>query len=253
VIDLATIRQRCLVLLARYREDQNPAKTMRYLEAAVVVVFVILLLWAVLGVLENWLSDGPTPLLPTADALAVEVLVLEQPLSEGSSEAMLDRPLFWEGRRALDDRPLELILPKSEPKKSVTKLEGVTLHGVFGTDGALGAIATVNGKTVRVAGGQPIKGWRLVSYQNGMAVFANGDSRQSLPLELVTPSVSLSREQEEAPARLAEMDPDTTAEQRRVEAERQQQLEQEERRRLEMSRAQGLSFGGGSATGRQKK
>jgi hypothetical protein len=146
----------------------------------------------------------------------------------------------------LDDRPLELIIPKSEPTKP-KKLEGVTLHGVFGVGNSLGAIATVNGKTIRVTSNQPIKGWRLESYQNGVAVFSNGSSRQSIPLELVTPNVSLSR-QEELTGVSDEPAPQKTPEQLMAEAEqaRQEELrrDREAAERAQRAREQGFSFGG---------
>ena len=234
-------------LSARYFPAQNPLRAMRLLEAGVVALALLLLVWGLLGTLVNLFSGGPAPVYPSEDSLQVESLALEEPLSDEAASAMIARPLFWESRRPLDDRPLELIIPKSEPPKA-KKLEGVTLRGVFGVGDSLGAIVTVNGKTIRVTNNEPIKGWRLESYSNGAAVFTNGDNRQSVPLELVTPTVSVSRSSEEERA-MQDKTPDKTPEQQMVEAEqaRQRALQEQRERaeRVERSRAQGLTFGGG--------
>jgi len=233
-------------VIARYSEPHNPKKALRRLELVLVTLAAIFTTWGLFGSLGNVLGTGPAALMPSDDSLVVEALALEDPLSPKASEAMLARPLFWDGRRPLDDRPLELIIPKSEPTKP-KKLEGVTLHGVFGVGNSLGAIATVNGKTIRVTSNQPIKGWRLESYQNGVAVFSNGSSRQSIPLELVTPNVSLSR-QEELTGVSDEPAPQKTPEQLMAEAEqaRQEELrrDREDAERAQRAREQGFSFGG---------
>lgn len=232
--------------IARYSEPHNPKKALRRLELVLVALAAMFTTWGLFGSLGNVLGTGPAALMPSDDSLVVEALALEDPLSPQASEAMLARPLFWDGRRPLDDRPLELIIPKSEPTKP-KKLEGVTLHGVFGVGNSLGAIATVNGKTIRVTSNQPIKGWRLESYQNGVAVFSNGSSRQSIPLELVTPNVSLSR-QEELTGVSDEPAPQKTPEQLMAEAEqaRQEELrrDREDAERAQRAREQGFSFGG---------
>lgn len=235
----------------RYWVAENPMRTTRLLEAGVVLLALVLIVWAFLGIVLTRLSDGPSPLLPSEDSLNADELILEGALSDLASKEMLARPLFWEGRRPLDERPLELILPKSEPVKP-QKLEGVTLHGVFGVGDSLGAIATVNGKTIRVTSNQPIKGWRLESYQNGMAVFVNGDNRQSVPLELVTPSVSVSRQQMESAVGQEESEPMKTPEQQRVEIEQARQLELQREDQRRQMRAQGFGFGGDSAKPKTK-
>lgn len=243
-------------LSARYFPAENPLRAMRLLEAGVVALALLLLVWGLMGTLVNLFSGGPAPVYPSEDSLQVESLALEEPLSDEAASAMIARPLFWESRQPLDDRPLELIIPKSEPSKP-KKLEGVTLHGVFGVGDSLGAIATVNGKTIRVTSDQPIKGWRLASYQNGMAVFVNGDSRQSVPLELVTPSVSLSRMQADSVvAAEGESGSMKTPEQQMVEAEQARQRALQEQReqaeQVQRTQALGLTFGGGLKTKKDK-
>lgn len=242
-------------LSARYFPDQNPLRAMRLLEAGVVALALLLLAWGLVGALVNFVSGGPAPVLPSEESLQVESLALEEPLSDEAASAMVGRPLFWESRRPLDDRPVELIIPKSEPPKP-KKLEGVTLRGVFGVGDSLGAIVTVNGETRRVTNNEPVKGWRLQSYSDGIAVFTNGDSRQSIPLEIVTPTVSISRSSEKERT-TQEESPDTTPEQQMAATEqaRERELQQQRERaeRVERARAQGLTFGGGSGRPNTKK
>ena len=89
------------ILPARYREQDNPLKTERLVELWVVVLSVIVVLVLCLGLVLQASSGGPQPMPPSADSLELKALKLENPLASGGVEAVLARPLFWEGRRPL--------------------------------------------------------------------------------------------------------------------------------------------------------
>jgi hypothetical protein len=237
------------LLRQRYGVTQNPAMALRRLEAVSLCLGLLLFGWALLGMIAHFVGSGPSPILPTAESLAVKPLELEQPLSNEGSKAVLARPLFWESRRPLDAEPLKLALPKEKPNK-VQRLEGVTLHGVFGAGESLGVIATVNGKLQRVSGNQTIKGWQLESYSSGIAVFANSGRKQSLPLELASPTVSIGSKAVVEPTEGMNRKPMQQMTERDEAAEQaRRQYEQEaERERQE----QVLGFGGSAQRGKKQ-
>ena len=231
-------------LRQRYGVTHDPQRTLRRLEAVALGLGVLLLSWALLGMVSHFVSGGPDPVLPSKDSLAVTALTLEDPLSKEGSEAVLARPLFWEGRRPLAEEPLKLVLPK-ETKPKVQKLDGVTLHGVYGEGESLGVIATVNGKLQRVSGSETIKGWRLESYSAGVAVFANNGQKQSLLLELASPTVSIGSKASKEPSELGAREAmQRVAERNEAEEQARRQFEQEAARERE---EQTLGFGGSSA------
>ena len=175
-------------IFARYRVTENPLKALRRLELTALILAVLFLLWATLGGLATALGGGPKPLLPSEDTLKVRALGLEQPLDEDASDHLIARPLFWEGRRAIDITPAEVMVSNPEPAQP-KKLEGVTLHGVYGAGESLGVIATVDGELTRVNARGAIKGWKISSFEEGEVIFERGGRKQRLPLELTTPTV----------------------------------------------------------------
>lgn len=172
----------------RYRESENPVMTERRIELAAVLLLVALLLWLTLGLLRLLVGAGPEPLLPADDSLAVQALQLEPSLANEDATAILQRPLFWESRRPLAPQ----VAATSTPESAVVQnLDGVTLHGVFGTGDSLGLIVSVNGVQSRVIKGGSVKGWRFTEYSDGTAKFERRGRQATLPLALAVPSVSI--------------------------------------------------------------
>lgn len=176
-----------LNVLARYRVTEAPLKTERRVELVAIACVLLLLLTMALGSVGVLFAARPAAIEPAADSLRVAQLKLEQPLNAEQVAEVLARPLFWEGRRPLEAAPV--VVPTYEKPKSVARLEGVELHGIFGGGESLGLIATIDGKMSRLRTGEAVKGWSLVAYENGEAVFENNGRRQTLPLALTTPSV----------------------------------------------------------------
>ena len=226
----------------RYRVTENPLKTERRVELAVMILLALLLLWFLLGLLRQGLMTGPAALPPAADSLVVETLKLEPPLTAEAASDILARPLFWEGRRPL--APVVAVVSKPK-KKAPGKLEGVTLHGVYGEGDSLGLIATVDGKLSRISKGSPVKGWQLEGYNDGVAEFTSGGRRATLPLELTTPSVRVAKlEPVENPVDAPSSD-DANAERQGAERPVQQQPRP--------VKPDGLSLGGGLTFGGSAK
>jgi len=189
-------------LIARYQVAENPLKLERRLELLVVALVALLVLLSGLNGFRLWFYGGPGSVAPASDLLAVKPLRLEDPLTPDAAAALLARPLFWEGRR-----PVEIAV-EAQAEVVVTappapaRLDGVTLHGVFGSAEALGVIATIDGRVGRINPGQTVKGWRLEGYESGKAIFEQNGRRTTLPLALTTPSVrvaTVSTDTESAP------------------------------------------------------
>jgi len=174
--------------VTRYQVQQNPLKTERRIELAVLVLLVLLLFSAVLGGFRLVASNEPDPVFPSADSLAVQALQLDTGLTAEQVAEILNRPLFWQSRRPLVPPPKVVAKPKP---KAAKKLAGVNLLGVYGAGDGLGLIATVDGVFSRINKGQSVKGWKFSGYEEGAAVFVSGGKKSVLPLEQTTPSVKI--------------------------------------------------------------
>ena len=174
--------------VTRYQVQQNPLKTERRIELAVLVLLVLLLFSAVLGGFRLVASNEPDPVFPSADSLAVQALQLDTGLTAQQAAEILNRPLFWQSRRPLVPPPKVVAKPKP---KAAKKLAGVDLLGVYGAGDGLGLIATVDGVFSRINKGQSVKGWKFSGYEEGAAVFVSGGKKSVLPLEQTTPSVKI--------------------------------------------------------------
>ena len=175
-------------LMTRYQAQQNPLKTERRVELAVLILLTLLVVSAILGGFRLIAGSEPDPVFPSADSLAVQALKLDAGLSAEQAAEILNRPLFWQSRRPLVPPPKVAGKPKTKAPK---KLAGVTLMGVYGAGDGLGLIATVDGVFSRISKGQSVKGWQFSSYEDGAAVFVNGGKKTALPLELTAPSVKI--------------------------------------------------------------
>ena len=174
--------------VTRYQVQQNPLKTERRIELAVLVLLVLLLFSAVLGGFRLVASNEPDPVFPSADSLAVQALQLDTGLTAKQAAEIFNRPLFWQSRRPLVPPPKVVAKPKP---KAAKKLAGVNLLGVYGAGDGLGLIATVDGVFSRINKGQSVKGWKFSGYEEGAAVFVSGGKKSVLPLEQTTPSVKI--------------------------------------------------------------
>ncbi len=174
--------------LTRYQVQQNPLKTERRIELAAIFLLFLLMAIMLAGGVGLVSSQGPEPVLPSADSLAAQELKLDSGLTAEQAAEILSRPLFWQSRRPLIPPPKVVAKPKA---KAPEKLKGVVLMGVYGAGDGLGLIATIDGAFSRINKGQSVKGWQFDAYEDGAAVFVSGGKRSVLPLELTAPSVKV--------------------------------------------------------------
>jgi hypothetical protein len=121
----------------------------------------------------------PEAVSPAADALAVRGVSQAARVTTGQSEEILARPLFWEGRR-----PVEDILPPAGTDENAPpgQMKGVALLGVFGGGDSAGIIVRIKDQKRRVMVGEEINGWELQSVQPKTVVFAAGGRTRELKL-----------------------------------------------------------------------
>ena len=89
------------LLPRRYLATENPQRTERRVELAALVLLMLFVVGSVLGGIHLAVDGGPAPVLPATDSLATQDLSLQEPLTDIDATRILERPLFWQGRRPL--------------------------------------------------------------------------------------------------------------------------------------------------------
>jgi hypothetical protein len=182
VISIASLRQ-------RYRDNQEPERSLRYAELFSLVLLLLValqLLWlggSALG------TPSVMPVEPARDSLRVVSPVSSGAVSAAQSQLLQSRPLFWASRRPLVSVVEE---PKQVAEASQTapanRLKGLNLLGALGAGEQGAAIVSYKGKVMRVAVGDDIDGWTLRSVAIGEAEFVSAgqrDLRRLLPQPVV--------------------------------------------------------------------
>ena len=124
----------------RYRVTTDPMRTERRIELAAVVLVLVLGLQLLYSGARIKMLSLPGAVMPASDALSVGDLYPMGRITNEQSDDLVARPLFWQGRRPLDNEA------KSASRKeapSSGKLKGVRLQGVFGAGETAGVIIKV--------------------------------------------------------------------------------------------------------------
>src|SRR5690606_17460581 len=130
--------------------------------ALAVMAGVVLAAGLVLG------TARPEPLPVAESALQAEVLVVSAAGPRTSNDTVF-RPLFWQERRPLQ-APQQ---PAVAEVVRESRLEGVQLRGVVVADGASVAILDVRGTGKRLALGEQLEGWQLLTVDAEQATFSS--------------------------------------------------------------------------------
>lgn len=183
-------RQKIQALRRRYQlaDLVGPALWERKAEFVTVFLGVALVGLLTLGSLLSAVFGSVTAVAPSSSLLEVSALQESADLKGEQSQELLGRPLFWQSRRP-PEPPSPEVAPKVVPQK-FEPLKGVSLIGVFGPKDALGLIAKVDGKLMRISPGETVKGWSMVGYADNRARFKQGKRETTLQLPLTTPNAS---------------------------------------------------------------
>lgn len=102
------------------------------------------------------------------DASAFEVVVVDRIQRSPSHLAEIaERPLFAPSRRP----PAAVVAVQGS--KPAAPIEGAKVLGLFGREGAWGAILSIDGKVRRVRPGEKVDQWSLVKVEGNEIVFEN--------------------------------------------------------------------------------
>jgi hypothetical protein len=144
------------------------------LKNAVYAVTGLLLVLAVWGGGRLLFLSEPEPVAPAAASLQVDAVNYPESSVEANDE-IVERPLFWQGRRPPESKVLiEVVDDNADAAADAGKeLDKIKLLGVYGGD-TPGVIILYEGKQQRVALNESIAGWTLLDVIPDGAMF-NGE------------------------------------------------------------------------------
>ncbi len=134
--------------LRRYQVTTDPLRTERKIELVALILLLVLCFQLLYSGARLIAKPMPAAVAPAADALLVKDVLAQGGSSSAQSAEILQRPLFWEGRRPLEDTAVA-VAPKPVQGKA-GKLAGVKLLGVFGAGDTAGVIVAEKGKKRRI-------------------------------------------------------------------------------------------------------
>jgi len=175
-------------LADRYRVQQDPLRSERRIELACLVLALVLLLQLVWVAARALVPPSPAPVEPAASSLTVADQLARRAVGTQASADLRERPLFWEGRRAVaatDSR----VLPAQT--RRAPRLEGVRLLGVFGAGDSGGIIALVENQQQRVRVGEQLSGWTLQAVSADGATLVNNGETETLGLQRSAGSITV--------------------------------------------------------------
>lgn len=165
----------------------TPQAFSRRITRLIKILLVLLVAAALVGAALVLGTDRPAPLAMAPSALQADSLRIT-PLLDRQSNDLVYRPLFWAGRRPLEEPSREVIV---EPQQTASSLQGARLLGVFSSGGQSGGILSLGNERRRVLVGDSVEGWELASINAGQAIFEsagnnaeNDDNRRRVVLEL---------------------------------------------------------------------
>lgn len=167
-------------LTSRYRVQQDPLRSERRVELACLVLLLILLLQLAWVAARALLPPTPAPVEPAASSLTVADQLARRAVSPQASAELRERPLFWDGRRAIAAVESK---PKPAPITRAPRLKDVRLLGVFGAGDSGGIIALVQNKQQRVQVGEELSGWTLQTVTADGATLVNDGDTEILDLQ----------------------------------------------------------------------
>lgn len=164
---------------------------LRLRKTALVLTTVVLLQLVWIGFIWLLMSD-PEPIVPAEASLRVDEIRYGVRLDEELSQALVSRPLFWEGRQAYlsSDAPAVAGASGEQPRGSAA-IDKVKLLGVYSGDEVSGIIISYKGERRRLPRGESVAGWKFTMFSADSAVFESAGEKRVLPLEHAVPRARL--------------------------------------------------------------
>jgi hypothetical protein len=153
--------------------------TERKLRKIALILTVILALQFVWSGLRFWQTSEPDPIHPAESSLRVDDMRYGRDTEGDSAQALVNRPLFWQGRYPyVPDQVAEIEAPVMEVRGS-TAIDQVKLRGVYPG----GIIISYKGEGRRVRLSESVEDWTFIERLPGAAVFSSGKDSRTLNLE----------------------------------------------------------------------
>jgi hypothetical protein len=175
-------------LADRYRVQQDPLRSERRIELACLVLALMLLLQLVWVAARALVPPSPAPVEPAASSLTVADQLARRAVGSQASADLRERPLFWEGRRAVAAADSQAVPVRSG---RAPRLQGVRLLGVFGAGDSGGIIALVENRQQRIQVGEELSGWTLQSVTADGATLVNDGATEILDLQRSSGSITV--------------------------------------------------------------
>ncbi|MFV0478774.1 MAG: hypothetical protein ACK5ME_13205 [Parahaliea sp.] len=172
-------------LKERYGIQVEPLRSQRRLELLVVCLLLLLLTQLFVSAAQLMFVPDPEPVMPAPESLRLSALDARTSVNEGQSEALRERPLFFEGRKPEQAQEVAANQPEKEDKAKTSKPK-LKLVGVFGVGAQQGIIALKSGKQskqLRLYVGDELDGWTLQKVGENEAIMNNGKNDWSLTLQ----------------------------------------------------------------------
>ena len=152
--------------------------TERQLRKIALILTVILALQFVWSGLRLWQTSEPDPIHPAESSLRVDDMRYARDTEGDSAQALVNRPLFWQGRYPyVPDQVAEIAAPVEA--RGSNAINQVKLRGVYPG----GIIISYEGKGRRVRLGESVADWQFIELRPGAAVFSSGKDQRTLNLE----------------------------------------------------------------------
>jgi len=157
---------------------------LKFAAATATALLLLQLLW---GGGRLLFSSGPDPVLPVSSVLQAGVVNYQGPTS--ASSEIVERPVFWQGRKAFVYNPMAGALEEEPTAPAGDDLNKVKLLGLYFGD-TPGAIVQLHGKRHRVSVNESFEGWTLGMITANFAVFENGEDSKTIELQHAIPKKS---------------------------------------------------------------
>lgn len=153
--------------------------TERQLRKFALILTAILVLQFLWSGLRLWQTSEPESIRPAEASLRVDGVIYGTDTGDKSPQALVSRPLFWQGRHAYVPDPVEEIEAPVMEVRGSTAIDQVKLRGVYPG----GIIISYKGEGRRVRLSESVEDWTFIERLPGAAVFSSGKDSRTLNLE----------------------------------------------------------------------
>jgi len=144
------------------------------------VILLLQLLWSGASLI---LRSDPKSTAPAAGSLQVDEIHQGAPLGEDLSQSLVERPVFWQGRKKFV--PEKLSAEASEPERAPrnSNIDNVSLQGTYSAGDKTGVIVSYKDERRRLQRDEEIAGWTFTLLSEEGATFESGEATKVLELE----------------------------------------------------------------------